>query len=1624
MKIEYISSDGIHAVEKAAIDRMRQAFNGSQFSQKWHGFAAFMMMDRVLRDREIDLILLTHDRLLLLELKNWNNGKIAAMNDHWLLAGNDMGRSPVKVTADKCKILASKLHKLREPARSVWNEYRVVICGNADISGIDPDERRYVVTLDHFLKISTSGAYEKMFGRPRQNAVRACDHVVEFGEFFKGPQFKPTAFSFNNFQIVGDVIFPHPTGLYKEYKSVKKDDFKRQALLRRWDFSALAGVADTIDERANIALREHKALGYIHDQNEQLDEIVLQPLTFPTRDDVDAGFCELYQLPSRQARLSEFVNRYGADLKPPERLGIVKVLVSHFANLHDLGVAHRDVADHSVWLERPARVSISGLVTAHFPQIGTVGGIRDVLRAGGVSLPEDAKGLGEGTASDPFRRDVYLLGVVCFYLLHLKWPPKDAGVHFWEETPGNEFGLETARWLKKSLELSPGDRFANAREMLNALTKITLGPASETGLDFRVFEPFKTELLPNVVFRSEEEVKHGHSHVYRSIVGGQNAVVKIWYSIRPDPKRSEESHQILSFLEKARLLKAQKCSSVPNVIDFGLSPAGLYLVQSWAEGSSLQELYPERRSTREALDLCQAVIEATLHLHAVNLEHGDLSPSNIIISGQHVDFIDVLDIFPGGGRKLYNTSYSPAEYDSLPITERDCFAVATICGELLGSASPDVIDVADVLNEIGICLKRELHVYRLDRILDAVKRAIVEQEKPTIREFKVQLRNQTTPFDIAADNGSYHVGVFEDKQRPGMARLYVAGVRQQVLLSIDVGSRAVSWVGVRDIQHSHFVNLASRAIHSMEAKVTVFPGARNGAPELAEALLQLAPISGALDALSGISAGEEELTEVVAGPITTTSPPTSAIWKALIEAEESTLPEVEVVGQISWDVTSFSRVRVPYSKAGEPLDYDPEDTIEVLQEVHGELVRIGDLNLRETTDRFLVVERASARGSFALGERLKLRSVQDRSSFRRRQSAVTRILDREAVIPNLIDFFDPCLCPSPQQIDSGPSDTDLDVYNLYERGQLVFSLNAQQRSAFKRLWSNGPVGLLQGPPGTGKTAFIASFIHYALTKGARNILLASQSHEAVNNAAEKVLELCRKTSLPLDLVRFGAEGMVSDALRPYHSSAILQSHRELFRSEMRQRISSLSENLGLPRDFVEQWFDVTFHLGRLAADLNLLTAKLSLIPPSSQDRKELVARISRREERLRIVADEKFNTLVTGPVTEIIPVIHERLTYEYKIRSADAVARLNQALFIAQEWVDRLGTLRGNFEEFLAKTRSLVCGTCVGLGRSHFGIAKNRYDWVIVDEASRATPGELAVAIQTGARILLVGDHRQLPPLYTKEVIDDVGASLSCSDRALLTRSDFERAFESSYGKDVGAMLQVQYRMAPPIGDLVSSCFYPTPLMPGRSDPPEWFSLLPDCAKAVVTWIDTSTAGNAAREQKKKGETSCKNRFEVSQVLDVLRQIFACSDFMNRLYDEGDEDAQPIGVICGYADQKHLLQRSLSEQPWAAAHRDLVKIDTVDSYQGKENRIIILSLTRNNDRFEQGFLASPERANVSISRAMDRLIIVGAARMWRERNQQSPFGQILSYIEQHADASRFRLIEALGVKAEGVAQHG
>lgn len=1619
MKIDILSSDGIHASEKAALERMRQAFNASEYSLKWQGYAGFMMMDTTYRDREIDLVLLTHDRLILIELKKWR-GKIEPMQDHWLRDGDDMGRSPVKVLADKWKILSSKIrNRLAEPVRSVYIDYRVVMCGNANFSAIPDDEKAFVLTLDQFLKIAKQGGYRQEFGNPV--AGKPNQYLQAFTQFFRGRDFKPSGFSFGNFQIVGEATFPHPQGLYKEYKSVKKDDQRHEALLRRWDFSALTGIADTLDERARIALREHKVLGFIHEQCEQLDGVVLQPLSHPTRDDIDADFCELYRLPSRQLRLNEFVHRHGQDLSFADRLALVKVLLSHFAELHDAGVAHRDVSDHSLWFERPSKVSISGFLTAYFPEAGTVGPLRDSLRAGRAVLPEDSE-LGEGEPRDAFQGDVYLLGAAAHHVLFLRLPSQSEGLFQWELPEGVECDLGLAAWVAKALDWVPSARFENARAMLDALNKLPVGRASRTEVDLRDFEPYRSDVMPMVAYPLEENIKQGHSHLYRSTAGGRPVSVKVWYGRRPDPKRPEETHALKMFLDKARLVQTQPCATLAPVMDFGISDAGTFLVQQWVQGEGLLEASAARTTVGETLALCHQLVKATLHLHGLDLHHGDLHPGNVLVEGGAVRFIDAIDMMPGGLASPHNPAYAPADHESVSPEQRDCYAVAKMCAGLLDCVPIwGVTDISSLREEIQRCVGRELRVHALDRIDDALGRLLHPPLPDTGPQLAVHMRQLTSRTPLAGDNGQFHVGVAIERVRNGrqqpQVEVSLSGVRRRLLLLLKPTTLEFASLRVHDMPHSQFVRMATQAVATFKAEIQFEPAPADDASALLAALEAIAEVRQAIDAIRaqilGLDAPEEEADadEKMPAGMPRAAPRTEALWRAILDAEEATLPEVEIAAPVAREMGRREKLRIPYRKDGQALDYESDAKVEALQEINGELVKVGDIDMRETTQAILVIDNPRIRMQTGVGDRIKLRSQQDLSSFRRRHLAVTRILGRESVLPDLVDYFDPVQSPSPQALQSPPGDEELDAYNRHnDAGELVFSLNRQQRDAFAKLWSQGPLSLLQGPPGTGKTSFIASFIHYAMSHGAQSILLASQSHEAVNNAAEKVIELCQRTDLPLDVVRFGAEGMVSEQLRPHHSASILQAYRDLFRSEMRQRVAALNRNLGLPNGFVEAWFDIDFYLGRLLRDIERLVRKRSEANATGDDLASVAARIGQRTERLRTLAREKFSVQHVVDPADTIAQLRRAAMENHGVTSVDAVAKLDQVIAMAEEWVDRLGTLRGNFEEFLAKTRSLVCGTCVGLGRSQFGVARNRYDWVIVDEAARATPGELAVAIQSGRRVLLVGDHRQLPPLYTEPLVRRIAADLQWPDRSVLTRSDFERAFESDYGRQVGATLQTQYRMAPPIGELVSACFYPVPLQPGRGAPPPWFDQLPERIRAVVTWIDTSDAGRESYDRPKT--PGFDNLYEAREILDLLRSICTGGPFVQSLIDHCAEDEKPIGVICMYAAQERLLQRMLSEQDWATGYRRLIKIDTVDSYQGKENRIIIVSTTRNNGRFEQGFLSSNERVNVAVSRAMDRLVIVGAARMWRERHQRSPMGRVLAHIEARRDDDAFAMIQA------------
>jgi superfamily I DNA and/or RNA helicase len=222
--------------------------------------------------------------------------------------------------------------------------------------------------------------------------------------------------------------------------------------------------------------------------------------------------------------------------------------------------------------------------------------------------------------------------------------------------------------------------------------------------------------------------------------------------------------------------------------------------------------------------------------------------------------------------------------------------------------------------------------------------------------------------------------------------------------------------------------------------------------------------------------------------------------------------------------------------------------------------------------------------------------------------------------------------------------------------------------------------------------------------------------------------------------------------------------------------------------------------------------------------------------------------------------------------------------------------------------------------------------------------------------------------------------------------------------------------MNPSIGSMVSNIFYKDQLQNKKSEMflPE--KDLPYFLVPEVSWIDTAHLGPKAKESKEKDpygrETkSFLNKQEITQILSLLEQMEMSESTLACLRDFHSKTSEPpIGVICSYAGQKRELLRRFRQKPHSDEFRQLVKIDTVDSYQGKENLIIILSLVRSNAAGNSGFLNQPERINVAVSRAMERLLIVGDGLMWK--NTESPLGNIYSYIQaREQDDHKFTILK-------------
>ena len=265
-----------------------------------------------------------------------------------------------------------------------------------------------------------------------------------------------------------------------------------------------------------------------------------------------------------------------------------------------------------------------------------------------------------------------------------------------------------------------------------------------------------------------------------------------------------------------------------------------------------------------------------------------------------------------------------------------------------------------------------------------------------------------------------------------------------------------------------------------------------------------------------------------------------------------------------------------------------------------------------------------------------------------------------------------------------------------------------------------------------------------------------------------------------------------------------------------------------------------------------------------------------------------------------------------------------------------------------------------------------KFGTLFIDEAAQALEAACWIPLRRVSRVVLAGDHCQLPP-----TVKSIAAL-----KAGLGKTQMERIVEMH--PEAVTLLKIQYRMNDDIMRFSSNYFYGGQV---ESAPEVRFRSILDM-DIPMTWIDTSafadsvsndnvSDGSAVGAFKEEfvGESFGRiNKAEAELTLLALQNYFEKIG-KQRLLDERID----VGIISPYRAQVQYLRRLLMKREYFKPFRRLISVNTVDGFQGQERDIIVISLVRSNDEGQIGFLRDLRRMNVAITRARMKLIILGNA---------------------------------------------
>lgn len=328
----------------------------------------------------------------------------------------------------------------------------------------------------------------------------------------------------------------------------------------------------------------------------------------------------------------------------------------------------------------------------------------------------------------------------------------------------------------------------------------------------------------------------------------------------------------------------------------------------------------------------------------------------------------------------------------------------------------------------------------------------------------------------------------------------------------------------------------------------------------------------------------------------------------------------------------------------------------------------------------------------------------------------------------------------------------------------------------------------------------------------------------------------------------------------------------------------------------------------------------------------------------------------------------ERWLSEAKIRCREAMTsyvsqgeeQAEHVLGILRDWVDHMDTSTELEAAFLDGT-SVFGATCSTAAVMQRRMNIPQFDWVIFDEAARATVAESLIPLLSGRRFVMVGDHKQLPPYLEQATTAELSQRGISEEEA--KRSLFEKLFGELPERNRRS-LRTQYRMHSSIAKLVGDVFYTEigGLDTGISDTQRPLPLEAFGSQARTYWLNVESPP----VPEPGGGTSSLNQGEVEVIISVLR-------LMSQQLPA--EQTLGISIISPYAAQIRSLRAAVQQEQHTYPNLTRIRIGTVDSFQGEEDDVVICSLVKIEGKAR--FVTDPNRLNVTFSRAKSLLIIVG-----------------------------------------------